>query len=140
MESSLLDLDGADPEVINAIFRAAHSIKGGAGTFGFTAVADFTHVVETLLDEMRNGQRENSQRLTNLLLTSVDCIRLLLDAARDGVECDDPKKLEEFKRKAADGLAIDGGGHLSYLATSRVNLSLTEERFPDINFASTREH
>ncbi len=56
------------------------------------------------------------------------------------VECDDPKKLEEFKRKAADGLAIDGGGHLSYLATSRVNLALTEERFPEINFASTREH
>ncbi|WP_051559910.1 chemotaxis protein CheA [Marinobacterium jannaschii] len=94
MESSLLDLDGADPEVINAIFRAAHSIKGGAGTFGFTAVADFTHVVETLLDEMRNGQRGNSQRLTNLLLTSVDCMRLLLDAARDGVECSDPQVAE----------------------------------------------
>lgn len=52
----------------------------------------------------------------------------------------DAKKLEEFKRKCADNLAEDGGGHLSYLAPSRVNLSLTEERYPDIVFKATREH
>ncbi len=56
------------------------------------------------------------------------------------VECDDAKKLQEFERKAADNLAIDGGGHLSYLAPTRVNLSLTEERHPDIRFRATREH
>jgi peptide chain release factor 3 len=56
------------------------------------------------------------------------------------VECDDPKKLEEFKRKAADNLAIDGGGHLTYLAPTRVNLSLTIERWPEIQFRATREH
>ena len=59
MESGLLSLGGgtADSENINTIFRAAHSIKGGSATFGFGEVADFTHGVETLLDEMRNGVR-----------------------------------------------------------------------------------
>jgi len=59
MESGLLNMDPgtADAEEINAIFRAAHSIKGGSGTFGFMNVSDFTHVMETLLDEMRdNGE------------------------------------------------------------------------------------
>jgi len=56
------------------------------------------------------------------------------------VECEDSKKFDEFKRKAADNLAIDGGGHLTYLAPSRVNLQLMEERWPEINFRATREH
>ena len=56
------------------------------------------------------------------------------------VECDDPKSFEEFKRKCADNLAIDGGGHLTYLAPTRVNLSLTEERHPEVRFRATREH
>ena len=56
------------------------------------------------------------------------------------VYCDDPIKLQEFEKKANDQLSIDGGGHLSYLAPSRVNLSLMEERWPDIEFRSTREH
>lgn len=55
-------------------------------------------------------------------------------------ECDDPKKLEEFKRKCAENLAEDGGGHLTYLAPSRVNLSLTQERHPEVVFRATREH
>ncbi len=56
------------------------------------------------------------------------------------VYCDDEKKLNEFKAKNTENLAIDGGGHLTFLATSRVNLSLTEERWPEITFAKTREH
>ncbi|MCB1615987.1 MAG: peptide chain release factor 3 [Pseudomonadales bacterium] len=56
------------------------------------------------------------------------------------IECDDVKKLEEFKQKAADNLAEDGGGYLSYLAPSRVNLNLMQERWPDIRFKATREH
>ena len=49
-------------------------------------------------------------------------------------------KIDEFKRKAADNIAIDGGGHLTYLAPTRVNLSLTQERWPDLRFFATREH
>jgi len=56
------------------------------------------------------------------------------------VDCDDEKKFAEFKRKCADNLSIDGGGHLTYLAPSRVNLSLSEERYPEVVFRSTREH
>lgn len=85
MESSLLTLDPgtADKETINAIFRAAHSIKGGSATFGFSAVAAFTHILETLLDQMRSGVRPVAQPLVDQLLGSVDAVRELLEAARD---------------------------------------------------------
>jgi peptide chain release factor 3 len=52
----------------------------------------------------------------------------------------DPKKLEEFRSKTNENLALDGGDHLTYLAPTRVNLALTEERWPDLCFRATREH
>ncbi len=90
MESALLKLDigNADPETINTIFRAAHSMKGGAATFGFLDVAGFTHLLETLLDQMRSGQRTVTQHDVDLLLRSVDVVRALLTAARDGATAD----------------------------------------------------
>ena len=85
MESGLLNLDAsADRETINTIFRAAHSIKGGAATFGFGEIANFTHDVETLLDEMRNGTRTMSSQAQQLLLQSVDCIREMIKVAQAG--------------------------------------------------------
>ncbi len=56
------------------------------------------------------------------------------------ISSDNAKKLDEFKNKAMENLAIDGGGHLTYLAPTRVNLNLTAERWPDIRFSATREH
>ena len=56
------------------------------------------------------------------------------------IEADDEHKLEEFRKKAAEHLSQDGGGYLTYLAPTRVNLSLMEERWPDIRFRETREH
>ena len=56
------------------------------------------------------------------------------------IEADDPRKLEEFRKKAEDNLSEDGGGYLTYLAPTRVNLALMEERWPDIRFRETREH
>ena len=91
MEASLLNLASGDDETINAIFRAAHSIKGGAGTFGFNHVTEFTHLVETLLDEMRDGRRGIAQKDVEILLDSVDCMRLLIEAIRDESEYDDSK-------------------------------------------------
>ncbi|MDO8263032.1 MAG: Hpt domain-containing protein, partial [Gallionella sp.] len=88
MESLLLSIKGDDSESINAIFRAAHSIKGGAGTFGFSEVARFTHGVETLLDEARAGRRDVTTEMIALLLESVDCIHAMLEAARDGSPVD----------------------------------------------------
>ena len=90
METELLALDvgKADNETINTIFRAAHSIKGGSGTFGLNAVADFTHVMETLLDEMRDGKRQVTEEAVNLLLTTVDVLREMLTALRENSELD----------------------------------------------------
>ncbi len=86
MESGLLGLDvgAADVEAINGIFRAAHSIKGGSATFGFAAVANFTHGVETLLDQMRDGTRDVTQESVEVLLQSVDVLRAMLATVRDG--------------------------------------------------------
>ncbi len=88
MESGLLSLDvgDIDSEVINTIFRAAHSIKGGSGTFGFTVVADYTHIMETLLDEMRDGRRKVTKPAVDVLLGSVDCLREMLTSIQAGEE------------------------------------------------------
>ncbi|EPW3753929.1 peptide chain release factor 3, partial [Proteus mirabilis] len=56
------------------------------------------------------------------------------------VECSNEKKLEEFKRKNEQHLALDGGDNLTYIAPTMVNLNLTRERYPDIEFHQTREH
>lgn len=90
MESGLLQLEQGevDMENINTIFRSAHSIKGGSGTFGFSAVADFTHDMETLLDQMRNGERQVSLPVVNTLLGCVDVLRNMLHAIKDGDEID----------------------------------------------------
>lgn len=91
MESGLLSMDqgGVDDEEINAIFRAAHSIKGSSGTFGFNHIHSFTHVVETMLDEIRDGKFLPTQEAVAALLGSVDIIRDMLQAAQDGSDVDE---------------------------------------------------
>jgi len=85
MEQELLQLEeDTDLENVNTIFRAAHSIKGGSATFGFNQVAEFTHVMETLLDEMREGKRDITREIIDLLLKSVDCLRGMLNKLQDG--------------------------------------------------------
>ena len=90
MESGLLGMQPgeADSEEINAIFRAAHSIKGGAGTFGFTDISNFTHIMETLLDEMRDGRRDVTAEAIEVLLKSVDILRHMMTATQDGDDVD----------------------------------------------------
>lgn len=84
MEHELLHLEeDSDRENINTIFRGAHSIKGGSATFNFKEVADFTHVMETLLDEMREGERPVTRDVVDLLLKSVDCLRGMLTNIQD---------------------------------------------------------
>jgi two-component system chemotaxis sensor kinase CheA len=86
MESGLLELDPgkADSEEINTIFRAAHSIKGGSATFGFEEVTGFTHIMETLLDQMRSGERDVNPENVDLLLRSVDCLHEMFVALKAG--------------------------------------------------------
>ena len=90
MEAGLLDIESgrADAETIHTVFRAAHSIKGGASTFGFNEIAALTHVLETLLDEMRGGKRAPETESLSALLSSVDVLRALLDVAERGGEPD----------------------------------------------------
>ena len=90
LEAGLLGLDIGKPdsELINKIFRAAHSIKGGAGTFGFNEISDYTHILETILDEMRDGYRLVSRELVDMLLQSVDGLRALIDDAKEGIPVD----------------------------------------------------
>ena len=102
MEAALLDLDtgAADSELVNTIFRAAHSITGGAATFGFTDIAEFTHVAETLLDQVRAGERDVTQEIVDALLKSVDYLREMLDAGQNPNSGDaevgaEPKKREQ---------------------------------------------
>jgi two-component system, chemotaxis family, sensor kinase CheA len=84
MEAALLKLDlGApDAELVNTIFRVAHSIKGGSATFGFTEIASFTHSLETLLDELRANHLQVTQQISDLLLKSVDAMRDMLRAVQ----------------------------------------------------------
>ena len=86
MEERLLNLsEGAvDIEELNAIFRCAHSIKGGGGAFGFTELVHFTHVLEALLDAMREGKVEVTKDGVDALLKSVDVVKHMVEAARDG--------------------------------------------------------
>jgi two-component system chemotaxis sensor kinase CheA len=97
MESGLLNLDTGDidSEAINVIFRGAHSIKGGSGTFGFSNVADFTHIMETLLDEMRDGRRKVTQAAIDVLLGSVDCLREMITAIQQEQDVDEKRVAEQ---------------------------------------------
>ncbi|NOZ11325.1 MAG: chemotaxis protein CheA [Gammaproteobacteria bacterium] len=110
MESGLLKLESgaADLEVVNDIFRAAHSIKGGSGMFSLTAVTAFTHVMETLLDEMRNSGRMVTPQLVEMLLNSVDCLRDMLQAGQLGSEFD-PQRVADQQRQLEEALGTDTG-------------------------------
>ena len=107
MENGLLNLDlgAADPETVNAIFRAAHSIKGGGATFGFTEVSDFAHHLETLLDEMRQGEREVTRDAVDLLLQSVDCIRDMMGGLAEGTV--DTGRARSLEARIAELMADD---------------------------------
>jgi len=106
METSLMQFDSnaVDAETINTIFRAAHSIKGGSATFGFTLVAEFTHVLETFLDQVRNGERALAGDDIDLLLRSVDCLRDIFAALKSG---------QQPSEESAKALKLEFGGRLA---------------------------
>lgn len=86
MEARLMALDpaSADREQLDAIFRCAHSIKGGSGAFGLDYITHFTHVLEALLDSMREGQIAPTREVVDTLLKAADIVTRMVDAARDG--------------------------------------------------------
>lgn len=91
MEQLLLALDVEDPslEDLNAIFRAAHSIKGGSGTFGFSDIASLTHALETLLDKLRKQTLAVTDEMISAFLTCCDLLSAMLEAHQDGAPVDE---------------------------------------------------
>ena len=117
LESGLLALnDGdTDPETVNAVFRAVHSIKGGAGAFGLDDLVGFAHVFETTLDCVRSGKIDVSPELMKVMLRSADVLADLTAASRDGGSIDPSRttglvaELEAF----AKGQPLPSGGAAS---------------------------
>jgi two-component system chemotaxis sensor kinase CheA len=103
MEACLLRLDVNSPDLedLNAIFRAAHSIKGGAGTFGFTDMTEMTHMLETLLDRLRKGELAVRSEMVDAFLRAGDVIKAQLAGHRGEGEADPAvaaEVCEELKR------------------------------------------
>ena len=88
MEQQLLEIDitAADDEELNSIFRCAHSVKGGAATFGFSDVAELTHQMETLLDKLRRHELEPTAPMVDVLLQSGDALRSQLASTSVEIE------------------------------------------------------
>jgi len=109
MEQMLLelDVDAADDETLNAIFRCAHSVKGGAATFGFTDVAELTHQMETLLDKLRRHELAPTAQMVDVLLRSGDALKAQL-ARHQGHDADavDTHELLAQIRALAEGKTV----------------------------------
>ena len=112
METCLLRLDVNSPDLedLNAIFRAAHSIKGGAGTFGFTDMTEMTHMLETLLDKLRKGELEVRSEMVDAFLRAGDIIKGQLaghrgegqaDPAAAAAVCEELKRLSDETQVSA---------------------------------------
>ena len=120
MEKLLLALDVSRPDMdnLNAIFRAAHSIKGGAGTFGFDDMTEVTHILETLLDRLRKQEMTLNAEMVNVFLEAKDVIAMQLGAHRgegevatDAVSnvCEKLQRLSSAPSTSAKGVGIPGG-------------------------------
>ena len=82
MESGILEIDieSPDTEEINSIFRAIHSIKGGAGTFGFKEIVGLTHTFENILDAIRNNEQQLTNQINDTFLKAIDALKQILEA------------------------------------------------------------
>ncbi len=113
MEADLLALRDApgDPELLNAIFRAAHSIKGGAGSFGLTNVVRFTHTLENLLDRLRSMELPVTELIVTLLLRSADILQGLLKLVDDEeMPADAVVLLEQLEVQKSVGTSVAASG------------------------------
>ncbi len=116
MEALLLalDLDAPDADQLNAVFRAAHSIKGGSGTFGFTDMAAVTHILETLLDRVRKNEITLTHEMVDAFLQAGDALRGLLIAHQNGSLADEAvsiaicAKLEKLTAEGSPQAPVKG--------------------------------
>ncbi|OON41506.1 chemotaxis protein CheA [Izhakiella australiensis] len=129
MEQHLLGLDpeAPDSEQLNAIFRAAHSIKGGAGTFGFSVLQETTHILENILDGARRGEMQLSTDIINLFLETKDIMQEQLDAYKSAQEPD--AAAFEYICQALRQLALEAKGEV--IAAPKT-IALTPSAAPDV--------
>ena len=121
MEACLLGLDVNSPNIedLNAIFRAAHSIKGGAGTFGFTDMTEMTHMLETLLDRLRKGELQVRSEMIDAFLRAGDVIKDQLAGHRGDGSADPAavkevcKELTKFSEESPDAMGVAVEGNVS---------------------------
>ena len=104
-----LDLSDPDAEDIDAIFRAAHSIKGGAATFGLSDMAEVTHVMESLLDQVRTGNMRLTSEHVEVFLQAKDVIKMLRDGHQHGTEVNQNMVAEVMARLEALSNTSDSG-------------------------------
>ena len=116
LESGLLAMEEGDdnPEIINAVFRAVHSIKGGAGAFSLGDMIRFAHAFETAVDEMRSGRLTPTPDGLKVMLRAADVLADLVRAARDGGEVD-----QDHSKALIDELRQLGGASDSPLRRAR---------------------
>lgn len=126
MEELLLNISTDDPdaEELNSIFRAAHSIKGGSGIFGFDALTGLTHVMETILDKARNHELALSTDIVDVLLSTTDTLGDILQAYQNETEIN-WQQIEEGKASLEGILLADGQASVDPTAT--VTSDVTEE-------------
>ena len=136
IEQHLLDLDlsAIEPDVIDDIFRSAHSLKGGSATFGMSRLAEFTHFMETLLDMIRDGQRQFTQEVVDCLFECLDCLRNLVNHYQfdEQVNGELIALVEKQLQALIDGQQ-NGGASGDAVTTSTINTPLQGKRW-EIHF------
>ncbi|MCZ4268443.1 MAG: chemotaxis protein CheA [Pseudomonadota bacterium] len=145
MDEGLTAIEGGDhdPEVVNAVFRAVHSIKGGAGAFGLDELVAFAHKFETVFDEVRSNKLELDTKLIQLLLRCSDHLADLVTVSRDGGSVDEEHNdvliagLEEYLDEEEEDLTFEPMG----LGGPSVPLPLAveEEKSYEIRFRPLKE-
>jgi two-component system chemotaxis sensor kinase CheA len=140
-EKLLLAIDVADPSMddIDAIFRAAHSIKGGAATFGLTDMTEVTHILESLLDKIRKGEMSLTAEHVDVFLSANDILRMLRDGHRDGAAVDQDAvnevlvRLASLSEKAASQPSLPStGSNIQSVAAENASLRLFHIGLPEV--------
>lgn len=159
IDQNIENLGSGDMELVNSVFRAAHTLKGGSGIVGFTAVKDITHHAEDLLDKVRDGDVEPSKEVIEALYNAFDEVMNLIEAAEDSediVEADEAtvneivqvlcdqmgKSMEKEAWTVPLVLLKDSSAivnlPLNFLRDAKLRLPLKYEAFTEDNFYETR--
>ncbi len=128
-----VDLESPDPEDLNAIFRAAHSIKGGAATFGMTDMAEITHVLENLLDKIRKNEMALTAEHVDVFLAAKDVLSSQLDGHRSNTEVD--RSVEEQVKVRLK--AFSDGASLPPLRVAEVDIPVIDAPVVEAPVATT---